>query len=63
MPNTPLDYKNEVGTGLTLGEAQALARPRTLSPFQKEFMSWHHRLYHLPYHILFRLAILSFLPK
>ena len=32
MPNTPLEYRNEVGTGITLDEAQALARPRTLSP-------------------------------
>ena len=36
MPNTPLDYRKEVGTGLTLDEAQALARPRTLSPLQQE---------------------------
>ena len=63
IPNTPLDYRNEVGNGLTLDGAQALARPRTLSPLQKEFMSWHNRLYHLPYRILFRLASLSFLPK
>ena len=63
MTKNPLDYRNEVGTGLTLGEAQALARPRTLSPLQQEFMSWHHRLYHLPYLILFQLASLSFLPK
>ena len=35
MPNTPLDYRNEVGTGLTLDEAQALARPPTLSPPQQ----------------------------
>ena len=35
MLNTPLDYSNEVGTGLTLGEAQALARPHTLSPLQQ----------------------------
>ena len=42
IPNTPLDYRNKVGTGLTLGEAQALARPRILSPLQQEFMSWHH---------------------
>ena len=55
MLNTPLEYSNEVGTGIALGEAQALARPRTLSPLQQEFMSWHHRLYHLPYRILFQL--------
>ena len=42
MPNNPLDYRNEVGTGLTLGEAQALARPCTLSLLQQYFMSWHH---------------------
>ena len=35
MLNTPLEYKNKVGTGLTLGKAQALARPRTLSPLQQ----------------------------
>ena len=63
IPNTPLNYRNEVGTRLTLGEAQALARPRTLSHIQQEFMSWHHRLYHLPYRILFWLTSLSFLPK
>ena len=63
MPNTPLDYSNEVGTGLALGEEQALARPCTLSPLQQEFMSWYHLLYHLPYRILFRLASLSSLPK
>ena len=48
MPNTPLYYRNEVGTGLTLGEAQDLARPRTLSPLKQQFMTWHHQLYHLP---------------
>ena len=63
MPNTPLEYRNEVGTGITLDEAQALARPRTLSPLQQEFMSWHHRLYHIPYRIIFWLARLSFLTK
>ena len=63
MPNTPLKYRNEVRTGLTLDEAQDLARPRTLSPLQQEFMSWYHQLYHLPYLIIFWLESLSFLPK
>ena len=63
MPNTPLDYRNEVVTGITLDEAQFLSRPRTLSPLQQEFMSWNHRLYHLTYRIIFRLASLRFLPK
>ena len=63
IPKTPLDYRNEVGTGLTLEEAQNLARPRTLSPLQQELMSWHHRLYHLPFRIIFRLSSLGILPK
>ena len=63
MPNIPLDYRNEVVTGLTLDEAQALARPCTLSPLEQEFVSWSHRLYHLTYRIIFWLASLSFPPK
>lgn len=63
IPRTPLDYRNEVGKGLTLQEAQSLARPRTLSPLQQELMSWHHRLYHLPFRIIFRLADIGILPK
>ena len=34
LHKTPLDYRNEVGTGLTLKEAQDLARTRTLSTLQ-----------------------------
>ena len=48
MSRTPLDYINEVGTGLLLEEAQYLARPLTTSPLQQQLMRWHHRLYHLP---------------
>ena len=63
IPKTPLDYRNEVGNGISMQEAQALARPRTLSPLQQELMSWHHRLYHLPFRIMFRLADIGILPK
>ena len=63
MPKTPLDYRNEVGTGLSLEEAQALDRPQTISRLQQELMSWHCRLYHLPYRILFCLESIGFLPK
>ena len=38
MPKTTLDYRNEVGTGLSLEEAQALARPQTISPLQQDLM-------------------------
>ena len=32
LTKTPLEYWNEVGTGIILQEAQALSRPHTLSP-------------------------------
>ena len=63
MPKTPLEYQNEVGWGLSLEEAQALATPQILSSLQQELMSWHHCLYHLPFPIIFRLASLGILPK
>jgi hypothetical protein len=56
IPSTPLDYCKEVGIGLTKEEAQILARPRTLTPLHQELMSWHNRLYHLPFHRIFALA-------
>ena len=56
FPKTPLDYRNEVGTGLTLQESQSLARPLTLSLLQQELTIWHHRLYHLPFCIISRLT-------
>ena len=63
LPSTPLDYCKEVGKGLTKEEAQRLARPRTLTPLQQELMSWHHRLYHLPFRHIMMLAKLGILPK
>ena len=41
-PKTPLDFRNEVRHGLSLEEAQALARPQPLLPLQQELISWHH---------------------
>ena len=63
IPKTPLDYRNEVGTGLTLPEARALARPTALSPIQQELMSWHHILSHLLFRHIFQLASLGILRK
>eukprot|EP00957_Ditylum_brightwellii_P131935 10060476-Ditylum_brightwellii.AAC.1 len=34
IPKTPLNFRNEVRHGSSLEEAQALARPRPLSPFR-----------------------------
>ena len=35
IPKTPLDHINEVGSGISLQKAQALARTQTLSPLQQ----------------------------
>lgn len=50
VPTTLLKYCQEIGKGSTKEEVQSLVYPRVLSPLQQEFMSWHHRLYHLPFH-------------
>ena len=44
ITKAPLDYRNEVGTGLTLPESHALARPTALSPVQQELMRRNHRI-------------------
>ena len=63
IPKTPLDYCKEVGQGISKEEAEALARPRVLTPVQQELMDWHHRLYHLSFPKIFRLAEKGYLPS
>ena len=63
IPSTPLSFRNKVGVGIYKEESQALARPRILTPTQQELMDWHHRLYHLSFTKIFRLAELGHLPK
>jgi hypothetical protein len=63
IPSTPLDYRNEVGIGISKEEAQELAYPCVVSPSQQELLSWHHHLYHLPFARLFQLARWKILPR
>ena len=56
LPSTPLGYCKEVGKGILKDEAQCFARPRALTPLQRELMNCHHHLYHLPFHKIFMLA-------
>jgi hypothetical protein len=63
IPKTPLDYCQEVGKGIAPEVAHKLAYPRALTPQQQELMSWHHRLYHLPFNRIFMLAKRGWLPK
>lgn len=63
IPQTPYEYQQEVGVGISQEEAQRLARPTVLSPTQQELLSWHHRLYHLSFDKIFKLVKVGFLPK
>ncbi len=63
IPKTPLDYCKEAGKGISKEEAETLARPRILTPIQQDLMDWHHRLYHLSFPKIFRLAEKGHLPS
>ena len=63
IPLYPLEFSRELGKGITTEEAQALSRPRILTPIQQKLMDWHHRLYHFSFSKLFLLAELGHLPK
>ena len=63
FPKTPLGYRNDVGICIKLEKYQALERPCTLHLLHQEPMSCNHRIYHLPFRILFCLASMGFVPK
>ncbi|KAL7496856.1 hypothetical protein ACHAWT_005049 [Skeletonema menzelii] len=62
VPRTPLDYCKEI-KDVTQEELKELVYPRQLSPVQQEFLSWHNRLFHMPFSQMYKLAKLGFLPK
>ena len=63
IPSSPMDFQREIGLGVSQQEAQELARPQQLTPIQQELLGWHHRLYHMDFKHLFRLARFGVLPK
>ena len=44
-------------------QIKSLTKPTPLSSLEQEFLDLHHRLFHLPYSVMFRLAEAGFLPK
>ena len=44
-------------------DLKSILNPKPLSPAEQEFLDLHHRLLHLPYPIMFRLAKAGLLPK
>lgn len=64
--NIPFDvetYCREIGVGLTAEEVEMMARPKSLTPLQQEYMHLHEKLYHMPFHQMNRLAKSAALPK
>ena len=62
VPRTPLDYCQEI-KDISPEELKELVYPRQLSPVQQEFLSWHNRLFHMPFGQMYKLAKLGILPK
>jgi hypothetical protein len=53
----------EAARQLSVDEVDSILHPNALSPAEQEFLDLHHRLFHLPYSVMFRLAKVGFLPK
>ena len=62
IPVSTDQYKKTAST-LSDEDLEKLAHPQTLSPHEQEFLDTHHRLFHLPYSMMFWLAKIGFLPK
>ena len=62
IPSSVPEYKTSVGL-LSDKEIEKLASPVHLSPLQQEFLSMHHKLFHLPYTTMLRLAKFGILPR
>eukprot|EP00956_Cyclotella_meneghiniana_P031729 scaffold84308_cov35-Cyclotella_meneghiniana.AAC.1 len=62
IPVTTDDFRATSGI-LSDEDLNRLAHPEPLSPQEQEFLDMHHRLYHLPYTVMFRLAKHGVLPK
>lgn len=60
---TTIPQIREVTRQLNDEELEFLLHPKSLSPAEQEFLDLHHRLFHLPYSMMFRLAKAGFLPK
>ena len=60
---TSIPAMKEAVRQLNAEQIESLAKPVAMSPLEQEFLDLHHRLLHLPYSVMFRLAAAGFLPK
>ena len=62
IPSSVPEYKSTANL-LSEEELQKLTSLIHLSPLQQEFLSMHHKLFHLPYSTMLRLAKFGILPR
>ena len=62
LPRTTVEYRDTANL-LSEEEIRSISHPQQLSPLQQEFLNMHHRLFHLPYTVMFRLAQIGILPN
>ena len=63
IPSTPMAFINEVNVGISKLDPQTLATSCIITTIQHEIMGWHHRMYHLSFPKIFRLAELVHIPR
>ena len=62
IPSSIPEFRTTADT-LSEEELKKIASPIHVSPLQQEFLSMHHKLFHLPYTHMLRLAKFGILPK
>jgi hypothetical protein len=62
LPRTTNEYRSTANM-LSEEEVRKIANPPQLSPLQQDFLNMHHRLIHLPFAVMFKLAKIGILPK
>ena len=60
---TTLTKVQDADKQLSDQDLTSILHPRSLNPAEQEFIDMHHRLFHLPYSIIFRLSKAGLLPK
>jgi hypothetical protein len=62
LPRTTTEYWSTANM-LTEEEVRKIVNPPQLSPLQQDPLNMHHRLFHLPFAVMFKWAKIGILPK
>ena len=53
----------QIASTISDEQLEQVLHPQSLTPAEQEFLDLHHRLFHLPFSVMFRLAKAGILPK